>query len=375
MSSRNRQSGRGAKTLLVDGLVVLGILASIGLICISALLNYRFGYAMAGSSDDRYLYGGAMGFADVVKALMPFMFGYALRNRDWTAAVAACLLFCVITANSFYAGIGLAAEHRIGSAGEKQKQITRREDLEAEKASAERRLSAIGDVKSSAELKAAVVAALAAPFAPGERTVQVHSEGCTRSMVATREACADIAKLQLGVAVAEEAEKLRDDARRLSRELAALGPTESTDAQLDVLERVLVWANTPVERGDIRAGVLLGLGLLIEIGSGLSLYAVTTPWRHRAEKTIKADNMDMVGDVVLYANDRLIPMERGRLTGHQVFVDYAAWCQRKKVVALREGVFIEQFIALASQLGIDFRQSGSNLMFIDTALGAEVETA
>lgn len=328
---------------------------------------------MAESNHDRYLYGMAMGLADVVKALMPFAFGYAVANRDVTAAIAALILFVVITANSFYAGIGLAAEHRITTAGAKQSVIDRSKDLSGEKRDAEKRLSALGDVRSSLELKEAVKAALAAPYQPGARTVDVHSAGCTRSMVATREACAAIAALRVDVAAAENAENLRDEIKRINKQLAALGPNpESSDAQLDVLERVLRWANTPVDKGDIRAGLLLGLGLLIELGSGLSLYAVTTPWRQRQSKRLETDAMDAVGDVVLYANDRLIPMERGRLTGHQVYVDYAAWCSRKKLVPMREGVFMEQFIALASQLDIEFRQSGSNLMFVDTALGAEV---
>lgn len=63
--------GRGAKALVIDGLVLAGVVGSLGLVVISALLNYRFGFRLGGSDEvERQLYGFGFGLADVVKALM-----------------------------------------------------------------------------------------------------------------------------------------------------------------------------------------------------------------------------------------------------------------------------------------------------------------
>lgn len=44
-----------------------------------ALLNYRFGFRLGGTDEvEQELYGLGFGFADVVKALMPFSFALAM---------------------------------------------------------------------------------------------------------------------------------------------------------------------------------------------------------------------------------------------------------------------------------------------------------
>jgi hypothetical protein len=92
---------------------------------------------------------------------------------------------------------------------------------------------------------------------------------------------------------------------------------QSADPQLDVIDRVFRWFDAPVEQADIRTGLLLGLGLLLELGSGLGLYTVTTPWRH-CEGDFRT-KMTILGDAAVWADERLQVVQGGRLTANMVF--------------------------------------------------------
>lgn len=354
---------------MIDGLVLAGVAGSLGLVTISALLNYRFGFRLGGSDEvERQLYGLGFGFADVVKALMPFCFALALSKKDWVAAAGAAVFFGVASVSSFYAGIGLAAEHRLAKAGTNQGILDDRRNLQAEQKRLEARLEAIGHLGTPSEVHNAIEAAYARPYAPGQRTVGVHSDRCRKNMVATREACAAIAGLGVKLAQAREAEQAR---RRLGEVQAALGgldsSVQSADPQLEVIDRVFRWFDAPVEKADIRTGLLLGLGLLLELGSGLGLYTVTTPWRHR-EGDFR-HKMTILGDAAVWADERLQPVRGGRLTANQLFRDYETWCGKRNYVVMREGVFIDQLMTLANEVGMPMAQSGSNLEFRDVGLG------
>lgn len=361
--------GRGAKALVIDGLVLAGVLGSIGLVIISALLNYRFGFRLGGQDEvERQLYGLGFGFADIVKALMPFCFALAIGRKDWLAAAGAALFFGVASVSSFYAGIGLAAEHRLANAGTNSGILDNRKNLQGEQKRLEGRLEAVGHLGTPTEVQNAIEAAYARPYAPGQRTVAVHSDRCRRSMVATREACAAIAALQVTLEQAREAESARSRLQEVQTALGKLDSSvQSADPQLEVIDRVFRWFDAPLQQADIRTGLLLGLGLLLELGSGLGLYTVTTPWRHR-EGDIKS-KMTTLGDAAVWADERLQPVPGGRLTANAVFNDYEQWCRNHNYVPLREGVFVEQLMQLAGEVAMPMAQSGSNLEFRDVALG------
>lgn len=345
------------------------MLGSLGLIAVSTALNYRFGFHLGGNDEvERQLYGFGFAFADVVKALMPFSFALALAKKDHLAAAGAALFFSVATASSFYAGIGLAAEHRLANEGTNTGILDNRKNLQAEQERLEGRLEVIGHLGTPAETENAIEAAYAQPYAPNQRTVAVHSDRCRKNMVATREQCAAIAALNVTLEQAREAQEAR---KRLSEVQTALSKLDSSvqsaDAQLDVIDRVFRWFDAPVQQADIRTGLLLSLGLLLELGSGLGLYTVTTPWRHREGDEIP--RMTTLGDVAVWADERLQPVRGGRLTANQVFSDYEQWCRARNYVSLREGVFVDQLMTLASEIGIPMAQSGSNLEFQDVGLG------
>lgn len=247
---------------MIDGLILVGVGGSLGLIAVSAVLNYRFGIRLGGQDEvERQLYGLGFGFADVVKALMPFCFALALTKRDWVAAVGAALFFAVASVSSFYAGIGLAAEHRLANAGSNQSVLDSRKNLQVEQKRLEGRLGTIGHLGTPTEIENAIEAAYAQPYAPKQRTVAVHSDRCRKNMIATREACANIAAQQV---ILEQAREAQAGRLRLLEVQAALGKLDSSvqsaDPQLEVIDRVMRWFDAPVGQADIRTGLLLGLG-------------------------------------------------------------------------------------------------------------------
>ncbi|MCV0370979.1 hypothetical protein [Filomicrobium sp.] len=357
---------------MIDVLICAGVVGSLGLVAVSAVLNYRFGIRLGGQDEvERHLYGFGLGLADIVKALMPFCLALAVGKRDWLAALGAGVFLVVASVSSFYAGIGLAAEHRLANAGNNQSVIDRRNNLQAEQKRLQGRLEAIGQVGTHQEVENAIEAAYAQPYGRGKRTVAVHSDRCRKNMIATRVACAKIARMQVTLEQAREAEASWGRLREVQAALGGLDSSvQSADPQLDVLDRVFRWFDAPVEQADIRTGLLLGLGLLLELGSGLGLYTVTTPWRHRDRDVGR--RMTTLGDVAVWADERLEAVRGERLTANVVFNDYEAWCRDHNFVAMREGVFVEQLMALAHEVGIPMEQSGSNLEFRDVAFGKVV---
>jgi hypothetical protein len=47
-------------------------------------MNYRFGFSLGKTAVDGQIYGLASAAADCFKALVPFFFFAALRNRMWS---------------------------------------------------------------------------------------------------------------------------------------------------------------------------------------------------------------------------------------------------------------------------------------------------
>jgi hypothetical protein len=298
---------------------------------------------------------------------MPFCGWLAWRKADYLAATAAAAIFVVASGSSYYAGVGLAAEHRSTNAGHKQQVVDQRHALTDEQATLKQRLTILGPLGTPAELTQTIEAAFAKPIAPGEKTLAIFSNRCRTSMVRTREACAHVAQLQVTLAQSEEAAAARLRLVAIQMELDHLDAgVQSADPQVDVLYRLATWTRLPAGPEDLRLALLLTIGLLLELGSGLGLYAVTTPWRH-AEPQGRFQ-MSKLGDPAAYADQRLSAVRGSKLTANQLYADYADWCRQHNYVPMREGVFAEQLIVLAGEIGMATEQAGSNLVFCDVSL-------
>src|SRR5262249_57859008 len=88
---------------------VLGVIAAGILLVVSAAMNYRFGFSLGKTALDGQIYGMASAAADCFKALIPFFFFAALRNRMWSQAAAAALVLAGCTGFLLTSALGHAA--------------------------------------------------------------------------------------------------------------------------------------------------------------------------------------------------------------------------------------------------------------------------
>ena len=120
---------------------VLGVLAAGVLLAVSAAMNWRFGFSLGRTELDGQIYGAASAAADCMKALVPFFFFAAIRNRMWSQAAASALVWVVVTAYSLTSALGHAALNRFDTAGHRAATVAAYKDHRADLARAEEQLT------------------------------------------------------------------------------------------------------------------------------------------------------------------------------------------------------------------------------------------
>ena len=108
---------------------VLGVLAAGVLLAVSAAMNWRFGFSLGRTELDGQIYGAASAAADCLKALVPFFFFAAVRNKVWSQAVASALVWVVVTAYAMTSALGHAALNRFDSTGHRAQEAQTYKDL------------------------------------------------------------------------------------------------------------------------------------------------------------------------------------------------------------------------------------------------------
>ena len=367
----------GGKNLLVDALVVGGVIASIGLIVVSVALNYRMGFRSADNAFDATLYGAGSALGDCLKAIAPFMVAWGLKHRDRVSVLCACLLFVVCTAFSFTASFGFAAEHRAAKVGSAQVGIDAYADLRGEKARLDRRLAMLGPQRSSREIAGAMAALLSERAWAGGPTVGTVSKDCTEDRKSTRTRCSKVAALQAERARAEESEALTVQLMVVLDHLNRRdGPAlVAADAQVAALSRASALVIAGIAEEHIGLALCLLLACFLEIGSGLGLYMVTTPWRTRAMQAQAPAGQGankMLGHVDTYMLARVQSGE-GAVSIAALFSDYLMWCSTDNRVPYARVEFGNRFAALADEVGIEvsFRKLKPYYLNIKLPVGGE----
>lgn len=377
-AARKRVSGRGWTT---NCLVVFGVLVSLGLIGVSALLNFRMGFRSADTVFDGWIYGSGAAFADGLKALAPFVLLWGWRERDVLAVVGAGVLFVVCTAYSLTAGLGFAAQHRAAKESENVGAIEKRGDLRRQLDRAEARLSNLGVQRSPAVVSREMEVVLRGGVGRGKYTVRQVSKECTRDRRSTRAACAKVIELTGELARAEEQLRLERKVGDIRKALDGVhdgGAVAMADPQAAALVRIASVATVKVQRRDVQFGLAALMALLVEVGSGIGLYMATTPWRRRTEKggeserakekQVKAGTDKRLGLVEQYALERLEPREGSEVKVSELFADYQVWCGWRGEVALSRKVFGDVFEELAREVGMRRIQRARQYIYEDVRL-------
>ncbi len=251
---------------------VLGVLAAGVLLAVSAAMNYRFGFSLGKTAADGQIYGAASAAADCFKALVPFFFFAAWRNRMWSQAVAALLVWVVVTGYSMTSALGHAALNRLDTTGQRAVASANYQDLRADTKRAQDQLTWIP-----------------AHRPPGTVSAELNVHKAQRYWIITRECtdvkgrnareyCQQFHKLSAELASGREAEKLETRIAEIGSKLAKVvgGSTAlaEADPQASVLARM-----TGTEVETVQMALTLFVALLIEIGSGFGMYVAFAYWR------------------------------------------------------------------------------------------------
>ena len=250
---------------------VLGVIAAGVLLVVSAAMNYRFGFSLGKTPADGQIYGAASAAADCFKALVPFFFFAAWRNRMWSQAFAAAVVWVVVTGYSMTSALGHAALNRLDMSGQRAAASADYKDMRADTKRAQDQLTWIPAHRPPETVAAELNVHKA------QRYWLVTNECTDVKGKSAREYCQQFHKLSAELASGREAQKLETRITDIGTKLArAVGGSvmAEADPQASVLAKV-----TGVEIETVQTGLALLVALLIEIGSGFGMYVAFAYWR------------------------------------------------------------------------------------------------
>ena len=250
---------------------VLGVIAAGVLLLVSAAMNYRFGFSLGKTPADGQIYGAASAAADCFKALVPFFFFAAWRNRMWSQAFAAAIVWVVVTGYSMTSALGHAALNRLDMSGQRAAATANYKDMRADTKRAQDQLTWIPAHRPPETVSAELNVHKA------QRFWLVTNECTDVKGKSAREYCQQFHKLNAELASGVEAQKLETRITDIGTKLArAAGGSvmAEADPQASVLAKV-----TGVEIETVQTGLALLVALLIEIGSGFGMYVAFAYWR------------------------------------------------------------------------------------------------
>lgn len=294
------------------GLGVLGVIAAGVLLAVSAAMNYRFGFSLGKTATDGQIYGAASAAADCFKALAPFFFFAAIRTRMWSQALAAAVVWTVVTAYSLTSAVGHAALNRLDTTGQRAVEAANYKDLRADAKRAQEQLAWIPQHRPAATVDADIAA-------QKTQRLWAWTGGCTEASTTTAAArtfCSNLHKLEAERASALEAAKLEARIAEVNAKLGTAhgGAVMEADPQASVLSKLL-----GINIETIQTGLALFVALLIEVGSGFGMYVAFAQWdlgdrkmlskREAKRREEEAYARDVQATPVYAANDDSLPRE------------------------------------------------------------------
>jgi hypothetical protein len=269
---------------------VLGVVAAGILLAVSAAMNYRFGFSLGKTALDGQIYGAASAAADCFKALVPFFFFAAIRNRMWSQALAAALVWAVVTGYSMTSALGHAALNRLDTTGQRAVEAAAYKDLRADSKRAQEQLTWI-PAHRPAETVTAELNVLKA-----QRQWPLTRECTEVSGKAAREFCQQFHKLNAELASGQQSQKLESRIHEIAAKLAkTAGGTvmAEADPQASVLSKI-----TGLEVDRVQTVLTIFVALLIEIGSGFGMYVAFAYWRINDRAAVASRDRKQVAAVV-----------------------------------------------------------------------------
>ncbi|MBS0242827.1 MAG: hypothetical protein JSS20_11675, partial [Proteobacteria bacterium] len=255
---------------------VLGVVAAAVLLAVSAAMNWRFGYSLGKTELDGVIYGAASAAADCFKALVPFFFFAAIRNRMWSQAAASAVVWVVVLAYSLTSALGHAALNRMDTTGQRAAQAQSYKDLRVDLKHAEDQLSWIPQHRPAQTVQADL---------DGLKTQRLWSltASCTDIKGKQgREFCQQVHSLEAERASAEQADVLGKQIAVIKGKIEnANGATvmSEADPQAAVLAKLAAFVGFGFKVEDVQTALAIFVALLLEVGSGFGMYVAFSTWR------------------------------------------------------------------------------------------------
>ena len=250
---------------------VLGVIAAGVLLAVSAAMNYRFGFSLGKTAMDGQIYGLASAAADCFKALVPFFLFAAIRNRMWSQAAAAAVVWTVVTGYSMTSALGHAALNRLDMTGQRAVEANTYKDTRAEAKRAQEQLAWIPQHRPVQTVQADIAGIK-------DQRLWTTTSGCADvTGKTTRDFCQQFHRLSAELGSAQQAEKLEARIAELNGKLAgASGGTvmAEADPQASVLAKL-----TGLDIASVQTALTIFVALLIEIGSAFGMYVAFAYWR------------------------------------------------------------------------------------------------
>jgi hypothetical protein len=340
-------------SIVITVLIALGTLLSLGVICGSVLLNFRMAYRSADTEFDAWIYGLSIGLGDGLKALMPFVVVRAFARQNWLAVAAGAIFFTIMSAYSFTAAIGFAAQHRMSKSIERLGSAERSQDLHQRYTEVQQARHTLGQQRPATIIREERNVLLLTPI-PGRQTVGELSASCTLNRAEAKTICEQWRQRGIELASAVEAERLDAELAALRAKLDSVPAVSNPDdPQTMAISRLGRWFEQTFPKEDIQLALSLLLALVIETGSGFGLFLTASLRERRTEEGSEvAAPMERLGTVEDYACARLAPSRGATVTGAALYTDYLSWCRQGGVVALAAEPFLAAFGELAAELGI-----------------------
>jgi hypothetical protein len=256
---------------------VLGVLAAGVLLAVSAAMNWRFGFSLGRTELDGQIYGAASAAADCFKALVPFFFFAAVRNRIWSQAAASAVLWTVVTAYSMTSALGHAALNRFDTTGHRAEQAQAYQDLRSEMKRAEEQAGWIPQHRPYEAVQSEI---------DGLKLQRAWkwSDGCTKvDSKSERTLCQQLTSLDAELASAASAKQADARIAELKAKIDASAGTPAVLSEADPQAKVLTelvnafFPNVKIE--NVQMAMTLFVALLLEIGSGFGMYVAFSQWR------------------------------------------------------------------------------------------------
>lgn len=391
---------------------VLGVLAASVLLAVSAAMNWQFGYNLGRTPFDGQIYGAASAAADCMKALVPFFFFAAWRNRMWSQAAASALVWSVVTVYSLTSALGHAALNRADTTGARSAQSMNYQDVRADMRRAQDQLSWIPQHRPAATVQAEIEG-LKANRAWG------WSNGCTKlDGAAERKLCDKFHGLEAELGSAQQAtgleKRIADAQARLATQSTQAGHSNGHsdgDPQAVVLTALLAKLFPSVQVADVQTMMTVFVALLLEVGSGLGMYVAFSQWRlydvqapsaprfvpvaaatvNTAAVAVAAqpavqqiakprsganDNRSAPAvtrmlapenDVERFYKESIEVTDGSSLTATELYEDYCAWCETKT----KEPLALPTFGRAFGELGVKKEKIAGRIRYIGIALKSD----